>query len=259
MNMFDLTGKKAMVTGASRGLGRGMATGLAKAGAEVVIIDLAEDAEEAARDIARTVSEATGKPAAIHAVRGNLLDRADRARVFAEGLQKLGGRIDILMNNAGIHDRRSCLDLPLEAWDQVLEINISAVFDLCKRAGELMTAQGSGKIINTASMLSFIGGFNATAYAVSKGGVAQLTKSLSNEWAGRGIQVNAIAPGYMATTMNQDLLKDDVRLPQISARIPAGRWGTPEDVEGITVFLASEASNYITGAVIPVDGGYLGR
>lgn len=250
--MFDLTGKKAIVTGASRGLGYGMAKGLHDAGAEVVILDVSDEATEAALKLGESGPTA-------FAVRGNLSDREDLLRSFTDAVELLGGRLDILINNAGMHDRRSCQDLPLEAWDRVIELNLSSVFQLCKYAGEVMLKRGGGKIINMASMLSFIGGFNATAYAVSKGGVAQLTKSLSNEWAGQGIQVNAIAPGYMDTSMNKDLHEDSVRYPAITARIPAGRWGTPEDLSGIAVFLSSEASNYITGAIIPVDGGYLAR
>lgn len=250
--MFDLRGKKAMVTGASSGLGRGMATGLHDAGAEVVILDISDNAEATAREMG-----ADGP--AVYAVKGNLENKSDRERAFNEALTLLGGRLDILVNNAGVHDRRSCMDLPLEAWERVMEVNINAIYHLCKMAGEIMIKHNSGKIINMGSMLSFIGGFNATAYAASKGAVAQLTKSLSNEWAGNGIQVNAIAPGYMNTNMNKDLHADANRYPQITARIPAGRWGTPEDLQGIVVFLASEASSYITGTVIPVDGGYLVR
>lgn len=250
--MFDLTGKKAIVTGAGRGLGRGMAAGLHQAGAEVVILDISDEAEA-------TASELGASGPSVYAVKGNLGDKAERERAFQEALERLGGRVDILLNNAGVHDRRSCMDLPLEAWELVMEVNIHAAYHLCKLTGKVMLEQRRGKIINMASMLSFIGGFNATAYAASKGAIAQLTKSLSNEWAGQGIQVNAIAPGYMDTSMNKDLHADAVRYPQVTARIPAGRWGTPEDLQGIAVFLASEASNYITGAIIPVDGGYLVR
>lgn len=252
MSKFDLSGKKAIVTGGSQGLGRGMAAGLHNAGAEVVIIDVSDKAIETAKQLSQ-------KGVKVHAVIGNLLDRADLERAFRDAVELLGGKLDILVNNAGTHDRRSAFELSVESWDRVIELNITAVFQLCKLAGEIMVKQGSGKIISTASMLSFIGGFNATAYAVSKGGIAQLTKSLSNEWAGHNVQVNAIAPGYMATEMNADLMADTARMPQVSARIPAGRWGTPEDMEGIIVFLASDASNYITGAIIPVDGGYLVR
>ncbi|MFB9276724.1 SDR family oxidoreductase [Cohnella cellulosilytica] len=252
LSLFDLTGKKAIVTGASRGLGRGIATALATAGAEVAILDISDTA-------AQTASELQADGLAVHAVKGNLMDRADLERGFGEAVAVLGGTVDILVNNAGMHDRRACLDLPVESWDQVLELNITAVYQLCRLAGAIMVEQGSGKIINMASMLSFLGGFNASAYAVSKAGIAQLTKSLSNEWAGRGVQVNAIAPGYMATEMNTDLLQDDVRLPQVNSRIPAGRWGGPDDLAGASVFLASAASDYVTGVILPVDGGYLAR
>jgi len=252
LQLFDLTGKKAIVTGASRGLGRGIATALANAGAEVVILDIADAAADTAEEL-----KANGL--AVHAVKGNLMDRADLERSFHESVRVLGGRLDILVNNAGMHDRRACLDLPVESWDKVLELNITAVYQLCRLAGAIMVNQGSGKIISMASMLSFLGGFNASAYAVSKAGIAQLTKSLSNEWAGRGVQVNAIAPGYMATEMNTDLLHDDVRLPQVNARIPAGRWGSPDDLGGTAVFLSSAASDYVTGIIVPVDGGYLAR
>jgi len=250
--MFDLKGKKAIVTGSSRGLGRGMATGLVKAGAEVVILDISKDAIETAKELCVNGAK-------VHAVIGDIMDREERQRSLYESIDLLGGRLDILINNAGMHDRRSVVDMPVEDWDKVIELNITSVFHMSKLAGEIMLKQGSGKIINMASMLSFIGGFNASAYAVSKGGVAQLTKSLSNEWAAQGIQVNAIAPGYMDTSMNTDIHRDPVRYPQITSRIPAGRWGTPQDLEGIAVFLASEASNYITGTVIPVDGGYIVR
>ena len=252
LSLFDLTGKKAIVTGASRGLGRGIATALARAGAEAAILDISDAAVQ-------TAAELKAEGLAVHAVKGNLMDRADLERGFGEAVAVLGGTVDILVNNAGMHDRRACLDLPVESWDQVLELNITAVYQLCRLAGAIMVERGSGKIINMASMLSFLGGFNASAYAVSKAGIAQLTKSLSNEWAGRGVQVNAIAPGYMATEMNTDLLQDDVRLPQVNSRIPAGRWGGPDDLAGASVFLASAASDYVTGVILPVDGGYLAR
>lgn len=250
--MFDLKGKNAMVTGSSRGLGRGMAEALLEAGARVVLVDKSEEVN-AARD------ELKAKGLCVHSVRADLSSHEGRVEAFRQTLEMTEGKMNILVNAAGIHDRRACLDLPLEAWNTVIEINLTAVFDLCKMAGEKMVQQKTGKIINIGSMLSFIGGFNASAYAVSKGGVAQLTKSLSNEWAMHGIQVNAIAPGYMATTMNHDLLQDEARYPQITARIPAGKWGTPKDLAGITVFLASEASDYVTGTIIPVDGGYIAR
>lgn len=250
--MFTLTGKQAIVTGAGRGLGRSMAEALAAAGASVVLMDLSEEVENASEEM-------KAKGLDVHSVRADLSVHEDRERAFHHSISLLQGTLHILVNAAGIHDRRACLDMPLESWHRLLEINLTAVFDLCQMAGRYMVPQKQGKIINIGSMLSFIGGFNASAYAVSKGGVAQLTKSLSNEWAMHGVQVNAIAPGYMATTMNEDLLQDEQRYPQVTVRIPAGRWGKPEDLAGITVFLASEASNYMTGTIVPVDGGYLGR
>jgi 2-deoxy-D-gluconate 3-dehydrogenase len=252
MNMFDLSGKKAIVTGGGRNLGKAIAQGLHNAGAEVVLLDISADIGQIAQEMSK-------EGVKIHGVQVDLMNRSDLNLAFEEAIRLLDGRIDILFNNAGIHDRRACLELPVESWDRVLEVNITAVYQLCQLAGRMMVAQGSGKIINTGSMLSFIGGFNATAYAASKGAIVQLTKSLSNEWAGSGVQINAIAPGYMDTDMNKDLKLDPVRYPQVTARIPAGRWGTPEDLHGIVVFLASRASDYITGTVIPVDGGYLAR
>jgi len=252
MKLFDLSGKKAIVTGAGRGLGKGVAEGLHDAGAEIVIIDILDETEEIAKKMG-------SNGAKVHFVKGDLLKRIDLKRGFNQAIEKLGGTLDILVNNAGMHVRKSCVNISMEEWDKVIELNLTAVFLLSKLAGDIMLKKGKGKIINTASALSFIGGYNATAYSSSKGGVAQLTKSLSNEWAGYGINVNAIAPGYMLTELNSDLVKDKSRTPYINARIPAGRWGTPDDVKGVVVFLASNASDYINGVVIPIDGGYLGR
>ena len=250
MNLFDLTGKKAIVTGASGGLGRGMAEGLHQVGAEVVIIDITDNVSSVADEIG-----ASGVK--VYGVKGNLKDREDLKRSFDEAVEKLGGSLDILVNCAGIQRRSKCEDFPIEYWDDVIEVNLTSVFELCQLAGRIMLNKGRGKIINVASMLSFFGGYTVPAYAASKGGVAQLTKALSNEWAGRGVNVNAIAPGYMATSLNTALINDPARNEKILARIPAGRWGQPEDVKGVIVFLASEFSNYINGAIIPVDGGYL--
>ena len=173
-------------------------------------------------------------------------------------MELLGGHLDILVNGAGIQRRHFCEEFPIEDWDAVLEVNLTATFDLCQMAGQQFIRQNSkGKIINIASMLSFFGGYTVPAYAASKGGVAQLTKALSNEWTGKGINVNAIAPGYMATEMNTALLNDEGRNTEILGRIPAHRWGTPDDMKGLCIFLASDASDYIAGAVIPCDGGYL--
>lgn len=251
MSMFDLTGKKAIVTGGSGGLGRGLAEGLHEAGAELVIIGVSDRCFSMAAEMGKAGAK-------VYGVKGDLSDRQALQRAFAEAVEKLGGRLDILVNSAGIQRRSPCADFPIEDWDAVIETNLNAVFLLCQLAGRLMIKQGKGKIINVASMLSFFGGYTVPAYAASKGGIAQLTKALSNEWAKLGINVNAIAPGYIDTPLNTALINDPVRNKKILDRIPAGRWGTPEDVKGIAVFLAAEASNYVDGAIIPVDGGYLG-
>ena len=250
MNLFNLNGKKAIVTGAAGGLGRGMAEGLLEAEAEVVILDVSDKIYE-------TAQEFTNKGLKAHAVKGDLSVRTNIIESFNKGLEMLGGTLDIIINNAGIQRRNKCEDFTLEDWDAVLEINLTSVFILCQLAGCHMIKKGKGKIVNMASMLSFFGGYTVPAYAASKSGVAALTKALSNEWSGKGINVNAIAPGYMNTSLNTALINDENRNKQILDRIPAGRWGVPEDLKGISVFLASDASNYINGAIIPVDGGYL--
>lgn len=247
MTLFDLSGKTAIVTGGTRGLGRGMAEALVEAGAKVVIFGTSEKVHDAAKEIG-----ATG-------VMVDLGDAKAREAGFATALGLLGGRLDVLVNTAGIQRRHKCEDFPLDDWAEVIEVNLTAVFALCQLAGRVMLAQGKGKIVNIASLLSFFGGFTVPAYAASKGGVMQLTKALSNEWAGRGVNVNAIAPGYMATDMNTALLADAGRNAEITARIPAHRWGTGDDMKGPLLFLASAASDYVDGAIIPVDGGYLGR
>lgn len=251
-NMFDLSSKSALVTGGTRGLGRGMAEGLAEAGAKVVIVG-------SSAGVLKTAEELRAKGLDVAGIRADLGERDKIPAMFNEALKMLGGKIDILLNDAGVQRRNHCEDFTLEDWDTVMNVNLNAVFVLCQLAGREMLKQGSGKIINMASMLSFFGGFTVPAYAASKGAVAQLTKALSNEWAGKNIQVNAIAPGYMATEMNTALINDNGRNTEILARIPAGRWGTPEDMKGLAVFLASNASNYVSGAVIPLDGGYLAK
>lgn len=251
MNLFDLTGKKAIVTGAASGLAHGIAEGLMEAGAEVAIIDISPNTEAAAKEFCDRGFKA-------HAVRANLGDRDELNRAFQQALKDLGGKIDILVPAAGVQRRNKSEEFSIEDWDFVLNINLSAVFMLCQLAGREMLKQKSGKIINIASMLSFFGGYTVPAYAASKGGVAQITKALSNEWAREGINVNAIAPGYMATQMNTKIIEDPTRNAEITNRIPARRWGTPDDLKGVVVFLASHASDYLSGAVIPVDGGYLG-
>jgi 2-deoxy-D-gluconate 3-dehydrogenase len=194
------------------------------------------------------------------ALRFEPVDLADTDSVERAAQRVLDtSRVDVLVNNAGTQDRHPAVDFPLEAWDAVLQVNLRAVFRLCQLFGRPMLERGHGKIVNVASLLSFQGGVTVPAYAASKGAVAQLTKALCNEWAGRGVNVNAVAPGYMATDMNTALLQDPVRSEQISARIPAGRWGSPDDLGGAVVFLASPAAAYVHGQVLAVDGGWLAR
>lgn len=252
MNLFDLTGKTAIVTGGNRGLGKGIAEGLCEAGAKVIIIASGESVFEAEKEFCDKGYDVKG-------FRCDLASRECVENVFAEAVDCLGGKLDILVNNAGIQRRNPSENFLLSDWDDVINVNLNAVFQMCQLAGRNMISNGGGKIINLASMLSFFGGYTVPAYAAAKGGVAQLTKALANEWASKGICVNAIAPGYMATEMNTKLIEDPKRNTEILARIPMGRWGNEQDMKGIVIFLASRASDYLSGAVIPVDGGYLGR
>lgn len=250
-SMFDIKEKKAIVTGGTRGLGYGMAEGLMEAGCEVVIVGSNEKVYKIAEDF-------RSKGFLCQGVAADLGNRNDVYRCFSEALEKLGGDLDILVTAHGIQRRHSAEEFPLNEWDEVLSVNLSSVFVLCQEAAKVMLPKGYGKIINIASMISFFGGQTIPAYAAAKGGIAQLTKELSNDWAGRGISVNAIAPGYMATEMNAALLDPkNPRYQQITDRIPAHRWGTGEDMKGACIFLASHASDYVTGAILPVDGGYL--
>jgi len=249
---FSLKGKNALVTGSRAGLGAAMAIGLAQAGANVAVNG---SKDEGIEDVCRAVT-ACG----VRAVRAVADISGARACEELVGLtvRELGS-IDILINNAGIIRRSPALDYPAEDWAQVLEINLNAVFRLSQLAGRRMLAQGSGKIVNIASLLSFQGGIFVPAYAASKGAVAQLTKALANEWAPKGVNVNAIAPGYMETSNTRALRADPVRNRQILERIPAGRWGTPEDLAAAAVFLSSTASDYMHGHVLVVDGGWMAR
>ncbi|MBE7046168.1 MAG: SDR family oxidoreductase [Ruminococcaceae bacterium] len=252
MNLFDLTGKTAIVTGGNRGLGRGIAEGLCEAGAKVIIFASGDSVYTAADEMRAKGFDVTG-------IKCDLSKTESIEEGFNKALEVFDGNLDILVNNAGIQRRHKCEEFPMEDWQAVLNVNLTSVFTLCQLAGREMIKKGYGKIINLASMLSFFGGFTVPAYAAAKGGVAQLTKALSNEWASKGINVNAIAPGYMATEMNTNLINDEKRNADITARIPLGRWGTPDDMKGLAIFLASRASDYMSGAVIPVDGGYLGK
>lgn len=251
MNLFDISGKKAIVTGGTRGLGYGMAEGLMEAGCEVVIVG--------SSDKVHAVSQSfRDQGFHCHGVKANLAKREEVYQCFRDCLESLGGDLDILITAHGIQRRHSAEEFPIDEWDEVISVNLNSIFLLCQEAGKVMLKKGCGKIINIASMISFFGGQTIPAYAAAKGGVAQLTKALSNDWAGRGINVNAIAPGYMATEMNTALLDpSNPRYEAITARIPAGRWGTGDDMKGAAIFLASPASDYLCGAVIPVDGGYL--
>ncbi|MCD7895184.1 MAG: SDR family oxidoreductase [Planctomycetaceae bacterium] len=249
-DIFRIDGKKAIVTGGTRGLGHGMAEGLMEAGCETVIIG-SSDAVFASRD------EFAARGFTCHAVKADLRNRAEVFSSFDQAVDLLGGDIDILCTAAGIQRRHSAEVFPLDEWDEVLNINLHAVFIQCQKAGQIMLKKGRGKIINISSMVCHFGGQTVPAYTAAKGGVTQLTRELSNDWFGRGINVNAIAPGYMHTDMCDALVHDPERGQQIMARIPAGRWGKPQDMKGATIFLASSASDYLGGAIIPVDGGYL--
>jgi 2-deoxy-D-gluconate 3-dehydrogenase len=252
LDSFSLAGKKALVTGAGRGIGRSYALALAEAGADVAVLDVA-----GAADTAGEIAALGRKTLSLEVdLRVSGPDELDA--VVGQVVEALGG-IDILVNNAGIIRRAPAAEHPVEYWSDVLQINLNAVFYLSQAAGRRMLAARRGSIINVASMLSFQGGINVPSYTVSKHGVAGVTRALANEWARYGVTVNAIAPGYIATDNTAPLRADEKRSAEILGRIPAGRWGLPEDLRGIVVFLASDAASYVNGAIIPVDGGWLAR
>lgn len=252
LDAFRLDGKVAIVTGSERGLGRGMATALAQAGANVVGVTYVESAPETAAAV-----EAAGRRY-LH-VQANLSSLEPIGRIVERGVQEFG-HIDILVNNAGIILRNDSVDFTEKEWDDVMDINVKATFFMCQALARQFIKQGSGgKIVNIASMLSFQGGIRVPSYTASKSGVKGITMLLANEWAKHGINVNAIAPGYMATDNTTQLRADEARSAEILGRIPAGRWGLPEDMGGTVVFLASKASDYINGYTIAVDGGWLAR
>jgi len=251
MNLFSLKGKVAIVTGGNRGLGGAMAYGLAQAGANLAIVQRTTEETEVAsriRDLGRRCETFSF----------NLAD-TEKIPLLVQDVKEKFGRVDILVNNAGVQKRSASVDFLEEDWEYVMQVNSKSVFYLCQAVGKEMLINGKGKIINMASLLSFQGGVTVPAYAASKGAVAQFTKSLANEWASEGVNVNAIAPGYMSTEMNKDLIEDNTRNEQILQRIPAGRWGTPEDMVGAVIFLASTSSDYVNGEIITVDGGWMGR
>lgn len=251
--LFDLSGKTALVTGCKRGIGKAMAIGLAEAGAD--IIGVSASLETSGSEVEKEVT-ALGRQFA-----GHTCDFSDRHALlgFIAAIQKDSPTPDILINNAGGILRKPAAEHPDQYWDTIIETNLNAQFLLAREFGREMVARGSGKIIFTASLLSFQGGITVPGYAASKHGIAGLTKALANEWAGHGVNVNALAPGYISTDNTQALRDDPVRSEQILGRIPAGRWGDPQDFKGPVVFLASDAASYVHGEVLVVDGGWMGR
>lgn len=246
-DLFRLDRRRALVTGGGGGLGRAMAEALRDAGATVAILGRSDTTDTTARELG------------VVAVRADVTDRAALPRALGEAVDRLGG-LDILVTSHGDVHAEPAVDHNLGAWDRVLETNVTSVLQLCQLAGRIFLDQRHGKIVNIASMLSFSGGLNVVSYTASKGGVAQLTKALANEWASHGVNVNAIAPGYIKTNMNAHIWRDSpARTEQILARLPAGRWGDPADLKGAAVFLASPASDYLHGVILPVDGGWLAR
>ena len=253
LSQFRLDGRVALVTGCRRGIGRGFAQALAEAGADVVGVSTSLEplGSEVEKDVV-----ARGRK-----FKGYACDFADRRALYAfiERVKKDVPRLDILVNNAGTILRKPAVEHPDDYWDKVVEVNLNAQFILAREFGKDMVARGKGKVIFTASLLSFQGGITVPGYAASKGGVGQLTMALANEWAAKGVNVNAIAPGYIATDNTAALRADPVRSEQILTRIPAGRWGTPDDLKGAILFLSSDASNYVHGTILTVDGGWMGR
>jgi 2-dehydro-3-deoxy-D-gluconate 5-dehydrogenase len=253
LDLFRLDGQVALVTGASRGLGAAMAVALAGAGADVAL----HASERPPAATASEIADSSGRR--VELLTADLARREAADRLMAEAIDRFG-RVDILVNNAGIIRRQPAAEHTDDFWDAVLEVNLSNVFRLCRAAGaHMLERQQGGKIINIASVLSFQGGITVPGYAAAKGGLVQLTKALANEWARHHINVNAIAPGYMQTDNTAALRADEVRNRQITERIPAGRWGVPQDLAGAAVFLASRASDYVHGHVLIVDGGWMGR
>ena len=250
MNPFDLTGRVAVVTGANTGIGQAIALALAAAGADIAAVGRSDATDTVER------IRAMGRKAEVMSADLSTIEPVDR--VVDETVAKLGG-LDILFNNAGIIRRADAVDFSEEDWDAVIDTNLKSVFFLCQAAGRHMIANGGGKIINIASMLTFQGGIRVPSYAASKSGIAGVTKLLANEWATKGVNVNAIAPGYIATNNTAALQADEVRNKSIVDRIPAGRWGNASDLGGAAVFLASRASDYVQGHILAVDGGWLAR
>lgn len=247
---FSLAGKTALVTGARTGIGQAVAAGLAEAGADLILLGHRDNMRQTEEIVASAGRSCTTV----------LADLSRPGEIDGTVEQTLNAhRVDILVNNAGTIARSPAADYPREDWETVMDTNLNSMFFLTQRVGRPMLERGEGKVINIASLLAFQGGVNVPAYAASKHGVAGLTKALANEWAPRGIQVNAIAPGYIATNNTEALRQDPQRSAEILGRIPAGRWGSPEDLAGAAVFLASDAANYVNGHVLTVDGGWMAR
>lgn len=253
LDQFKLDGKTALVTGCRRGIGLGFAQALAEAGADIV--GVSASLEASGSDVEKDVT-ALGR-----SFRGYQCDFSDRKALhaFANQVKADVGQVDILVNNAGTILREPAANHPDEYWDKVIEVNLNAQFVLAREFGKEMVERGAGKIVFTASLLSFQGGLTVPGYAAAKGGIATLTMALSNEWASKGVNVNAIAPGYIATDNTEALRNDPVRSEQILTRIPQGRWGTSDDMKGACVFLCSDAANYMNGSIVTVDGGWMGR
>ncbi|EJD45413.1 NAD(P)-binding protein [Auricularia subglabra TFB-10046 SS5] len=253
LDLFSLAGQNVLITGATRGIGAACALALAQAGAATVLLVQRDHSNTTTRDAIAALGTR------VEIVECDLADIEAAKGIFPRALELAGGEIHILVNCAGIQRRAPAVEFPEQYWDEVIGVNLKVPWLLAQAAGKHMVPLGRGKIINFGSLLNFQGGITVPAYAAAKGALGQLTKALSNEWAKHGIQVNAICPGYIDTDMNEKLLKDPVRLRQISERIPAGRWGTPADFAGPVVFLASKASAYVSGELLVVDGGWMGR
>lgn len=250
MNTFSLDGKTALITGGGKGIGFGLASGLLEAGAKIACVFNTHEPTS-------LIEKGNALGIEVFPIKANLQEEGKPQEAFAQAIQHFG-RIDILVNNSGICPRSSALDYPMEMWNEIINLNQTVVFVLSQLAARHFVANGiRGKIINVASMMSFLGGFNTTAYTASKHAVVGLTRVFASEWAQYGICVNAVAPGWIKTDLSKALREDEQRNTSVVARIPMGEWGSPEDFKGVAIFLASRASDYITGVTIPVDGGYL--
>lgn len=250
--VVDLQNKCAILTGGAQGLGLGLAKGLLEAGVKVCMIDCSSKVHEVAKELSRHYPN-------VYSLQADLSEINNLPFVVNEAIELLDGDINILINNAEAHKSMDATELPLESFSETFNVNVTSVFELSRIVAIKMVEKGAGKIINIASVLAFQGGFKTAAYSSSKGALAQLTKSLSNEWASKGIQVNAIAPGYFHTEINHHIFDNPERLQSLIDRIPTGRLGDSDDLVGAVQFLASEKSNYISGIILPVDGGFLGR